>query len=472
MSLETFGAERAVLSILIHNPDKYFSINDMLEENDFSSIAAALVYGVIKNLITSSDNPSIDMHLIMAEAERLGIEDFLRHTLNGEFVNAVITFKANPSNLDRYVADIKCASIKRSLITKCEDMKDDIEKHVGSPLALRDMVETSIIGTLDKIDAGEKDIISLADDFEEVINGYADHAGSFGIDIGLPRWQEDIGHIRNGAITGIFASTKVGKSQLSMHAAYKTAIVQRYPTLYLDTELQPRQQQMRLCGIITGIPYNVIESGEWRSSKVMIDKLHEAFEIVKNAPLFYKNIAGLSVHSVIPTIRKFVYQYLGGKIPDDQPKGLVVYDYIKLMDLGDLTKNVQEYQLIGILLSQLHDCAAKLNIPIMALGQLNKQEDIGIRRIVENVDSASILRPKKREEIEEDGIERGSHVLEVRYSRHGRGHDFNEWVNLFFDKSCGNFKEDKRNSEVVSVVKVVRDAYDDNRIGKLSDARE
>lgn len=473
MTLETFGAERALLSILVHNPDKLFSVNDLIEEADFSSTAASLVYGVVRDIILSNDKSEIDMHLILSEAERKGIQDFLRHTLNGEFVSAVVDFKPSPANLIKYAADIKCASIKRKLISKCDDIKDEIEEHTGSPIQLRDMVENSIISTLDKIDSGEKDIVSLTEDFEEAINYYADHAGTFGIDVGLPRWQEDVGHIRNGAITGIFASTKVGKSQFSMHAAYKTAIVQKLPALYLDTELQPRQQQMRLCGIITGIPYNIIESGEWKSNREMIERIKKAFQMVKDAPLFYKNIAGMSVHSVIPTIRKFTYQYLGGKVVGDQPKGLVVYDYIKLMDSTDLAKNVQEYQLIGLLLSSLHDCAAKLNIPIIALGQLNKKEDIGIQRIIENVDSATILRPKRREEIEEDGDARGSHVLEVKWCRHGPGHSFNEWVNLFFDKSCGQFKEDKRNSEVVTVVSQLREMYDESSsMSKLADARD
>jgi hypothetical protein len=173
---------------------------------------------------------------------------------------------------------------------------------------------------------------------------------------------------------------------------------------------------------------------------------------------------------VIPTIRKFVYQYLGGKVIGDEPKGLIVYDYIKLMDSSDL-KNIQEYQLIGLMLSGLHDCAAKLNVPILALGQLNKQEDIGIHRIVHNIDSGTILRPKRREEIEEDGPARGNYALEVKYCRHGPGHGFNEWINVFFDKSCGKFKEDKRNGDVVTAVSILRDyaSGGEKPIGRLAD---
>ena len=257
-----------------------------------------------------------------------------------------------------------------------------------------------------------------------------------------------------------------------MWSAFKTAIQDRKPVLYLDTELQLRQQQMRLCGIMTAIPYNVIEKGTWKSNRNQIDRIKAAFELIKNAPIFYKNIAGKSVHSVIPLIRKFCYKELGGPIIGDEGKGLVIYDYIKLMDSKDMDR-LQEYQLIGLLMSSLHDCAAHLNIPIITLGQLNKQEDVGIRRILENVDSATMLRPKKEEELKEDGPKRGTHVLEAKWVRNGPGHGWGEWVNIHFDKSCGQFKEDKRNSEVATAIKRVKQIImqeEATNIGSISEA--
>lgn len=228
---------------------------------------------------------------------------------------------------------------------------------------------------------------------------------------------------------------------------------------------------MRLCATISGIPFNIIESGKWKSNRTAITKIKEAFEVVKNAPIFYRNIAGMSVNGVIPTIRKFTYRQLGGPVVGDEPRGLVIYDYIKLMDQKDLSGNLQEYQLIGLLMSSLHDCAARLNIPIMCLGQLNAQGNIGIRRISENVDSATILRPKTPEELQEDGPARGNHVLEIKYSRNGPGHEYGEWINIFFDKSCAQFREDKRSSEVETVVaKMKKQAEEDTK--KLSEVRE
>jgi replicative DNA helicase len=470
MSIEAQNSERAILSIICKNPDQFFALNDLLAEADFSNTGSSLIYTVVKELITKTQAKHIDAVLIGSEAERLGVENFVQYTLNGQLVDAILKMNVNPATLNKHLLDVKQASIKRALLTKCDDIKQDIEESKGSIADLRNMVETSILQTLQQIDTGlgNEDMVCLADDFEHVINQYADRAGQIGIDIGFPRWQADIGHIRNGAITGVFARSKVGKSQLSMYSAFKTAIEKKQPVLYLDTELQARQQQMRLCGIISGIPYHVIESGAWRSDKSMIERIKRAFAVIKNAPIYYKNIAGRSVNAVIPIIRKFVYKHLGGPVKGDVPTGLVVYDYIKLMDSSDLSKSLQEYQLIGLLLSHLHDCAAQLNIPIMALGQLNKQEDVGIDRIIHNVDSVTVLRPKKAEELENDGPARGTHMLEVKYCRNGPGHDFNEWVNLHFDKSCGGFKEDKRNSEVATAVNRVIESDS----GKFGDTKE
>jgi replicative DNA helicase len=471
MSIEAHAAERAILSILIKEPDRFFTINDILLPGDFVNTGSALIYEIIKDLIVAEKSVKLDKHIIIATAEQKNVDGFYHHTLNGELIDAIVEQNINANNFVKFVAAVKQASLKRALINKCEDLKDDIELWDGKTIDMRNMVETSILDSLKALDTGEDEVQCLADNFEETINNYADLEGDMGIDIGLRRWQRDVGYIRNGAITGIFASTKVGKSQLSMWSAFQAAVIQRKPVLYLDTELQLRQQQMRLCGIMTGIPYNIIESGKWKGDREQIAKVKEAFAVIRDAPIYYKNIAGRSVHSVIPLIRKFVYKNLGGPIIGDEGKGLVIYDYIKLMDSTDVDR-LQEYQLIGLLMSSLHDCAAHLNIPIMALGQLNKQEDIGIRRIVENVDSATILRPKKLEELQEDGPSRGTHVLEARFARNGCGHSYNEWVNVHFDKSCGQFKEDKRNSEIVTVVKKLKESLQQEattNIGNISE---
>ena len=246
--------------------------------------------------------------------------------------------------------------------------------------------------------------------------------------------------------------------------------------------MQARDQQMRICSQLTAIDYAEMETGAWKNSPEKIKLIKEAFGKVKEAPIYYKNIAGKSVSYVIPIIRKFLHKHVGGKTKGIVPRCLVVYDYVKLMDPKDL-KTAQEYQILGFLLGALHDLAAKWNFPMLVFGQLNRTgltvdsvaAVAGSDRITHNVDSLSIFRQKRLDEIDGDGEMRGTHILKALLARSGPGHDYDEWVNLTFNKKSGQFVEDKRNSEcqdVINQIDAIKDRLHNQGTAPFGDIRE
>lgn len=488
--LEAVGAERAILSILLKKPDSLFTVDEILDENDFTNTGNQVIYTIIKELILEDPSTKLDSALIISHAESKGIKDFFRLTQNGDLLSAIHTTAKgiNESSIGKHIAAVKKASIKRHLIETLDDLKDDVEVYSGSAMDLKNMVEDTVFNSMSDIDSCDEEIVNLSEDFEEVINSYADDDATLGLDIGFPRFQRDCGNLRNGTVTGIFARAKEGKSQIAAHSMKMIGIdtnelLGRLPVLYLDTEMQARNQQMRLCSMMTGISYNRIESGAWRSDPTELEKVKGAFKKIKNAPIYYKNIAGKSVNYVIPVIRKFIYKHIGGKTTGNTPRCLVIYDYIKLMNPSDL-KMAQEYQILGFLLAALHDLASALNFPMLVLGQLNRealQRDsigtiAGSDRITHNVDSLSLFRQKRPEEIELDGHQRGTHLMKVFITRNGPGHDFDEWINIHFDKSRGSFKEDKRNSEIQLAIRganpAVRDRIEDQDTAEFGNIRQ
>lgn len=467
--LQALGAERAVLACLMKQPDAYYEVNDIIAEDDFSNLGNKLIFSVMKDILENDKGAKLDHYLIISRAEQKGIQDFLRHTQNGELLDALETTKqsVNTESLKKHVAAVKDASIRRKLIDTFSNMGDDIEGFNGSAIELRQFVEDKVLGTTRLIDNGPDELENLSVGFEETINELADRETPIGINIGFSRFQKDCGQIRNGTVTGIFARAKAGKSQFATFSVHNVSIVPpehlRLPTLILDTELQAMDQQMRLCGMMTGIPYEIIESGAWKSNKEQVKLMKDAFQKIKKAPLIYKNIAGKSINQVVPIMKKFVHQYLGGPQKGNKtPRGLIVYDYIKLMNAKDIA-HAKEYEMLNFLLSNLHDAAIELNVPILAFGQLNReafkadseQAVAGTDRINWNLDSVSILRRKKPEEIEADGIQRGNYILKCLLARRGAAHDDDDWINLDFQKNCGRFKEDKRQSEVAEAIRQI-----------------
>jgi len=479
--LQAVGAERAILSILMKEPTLLFDIDDILSPSDFTNGGAEAIYSLIRDIILEDKAAQIDQYSLISRAEQRGVKDFLSLTHNGELLEALEHTSVGPGSLGRHVNAVKSMSVKRHTINMLDDVKDQVEEFTGDAVDLTSMVEDRVFQEMRSLDTGDEDIDCLADNFESVINAYADQNSLIGLDVGLPRWQRDVGALRNGTVTGLFARAKGGKSQFSAHCAVEVAVKQGLPVLYLDTELQLRMQQMRVAGILSGIGFSRIESGAWKSKQEEVDKLTECFGMVKDSPFYYKNIAGRSFRYVIPVIRKWFHKYVG-KSEGDRPSCLVVYDYIKLMDMNDL-KGAAEWQVLGFLLSAIHDVAAKLNIPILCLGQLNREAlkvdsegtIAGSDRITHNVDSLTILRWKRPDELEADGEQRGNAMMKALLARSGAGHDYNEWINLHFEKSSGQFKEDKRNSEVIAAIQgisPIRDRLEEAETAPFGELRQ
>lgn len=487
--LEAIGAERAILSILMKEPSKLFEINDIIGPDDFVNSGNRLIFSCVEDLVVEEDTTIIDQYILISHAEQKGIKDFLSLTENGELLNALDVTKnsVNPGSIKKHVHAVKTASIKRTLLDTIDKLKDDIEDFAGEPIDLRNLVEEDILSSMEILDSGDDELVNLADDFEDIINNYADIAATLGLSIGFERWEKDVAAFRNGTVTGIFARAKEGKSQIAARAVKEIGIIGdaklgRLPVLYLDTEMQARDQQMRICSQLTAIDYAEMETGKWKGNPEKIKLIKEAFGKVKEAPIYYKNIAGKSVSYVIPIIRKFLHKHVGGKTKGIVPRCLVVYDYVKLMDPKDL-KTAQEYQILGFLLGALHDLAAKWNFPMLVFGQLNRTgltadsvaAIAGSDRITHNVDSLSIFRKKRLDEIDGDGEMRGTHILKALLARSGPGHDYDEWVNLTFEKKSGQFTEDKRNSEcqdAISQIDAIKDRLHDQDTAPFGDIRE
>ena len=131
--LEAVGAERAILSILIKKPDALFTVDEILDENDFTNTGNQVIYSIVKELVLEDPNVSLDSALILSRGEEKGIKDFLRLTQNGDLINAIqATSKAvNESSLCKHITSVKKASIKRHLLMTLEDLKDDVEEYDG-----------------------------------------------------------------------------------------------------------------------------------------------------------------------------------------------------------------------------------------------------------------------------------------------------------------------------------------------------
>jgi len=88
-----------------------------------------------------------------------------------------------------------------------------------------------------------------------------DPEGARGIQTGFPRLDAIIRGLKDVNI--ISASTGVGKTAFALNLGVRIAIYQKIPALYVNCEMNLAELTVRLQGILSGVPSEIILSGRY-----------------------------------------------------------------------------------------------------------------------------------------------------------------------------------------------------------------
>ena len=116
---------------------------------------------------------------------------------------------------------------------------------------------------------------------------------------------------------------------------------------------------------------------------------------------------------------------------------MIIYDYLKLMDSAEIKGDMKEFQILGFMITALHNLALKYEVPILTFIQLNRDgitkestdTASGSDRIIWLCSNFTIYKRKSDEEIAKDGPENGNRKLVPVISRHGEGIQPGDYIN-------------------------------------------
>ena len=458
------AAEFALLAGLCRRPEIYFNVQQHLSVDDFSTKAHQKFFIVLQRLLLNTQGDLVVTNAgLLAEASALGFKDFWEVTREGELIDACLEYEASKADVGRAFLQVKRETVKNGYggmlkkldkyLRETSDETNDIINHVDN--ALIDL-SNKLQGVVDD------NIIHLPERALDVIDDLAEHPGELGVDIGFPTWQRAIGGLRNGAVTFIAASAKVGKSQIGARAAVELS---RYiPVLYCDSELNEIAQSVRAFGMHTEVNYEILETGLWKEEdvhKIVRDGYDKTFatqcqlarQIVEDPhiraefqarKLYYKKMTGMTAREMLPFLRRWVTQTVGLDNQTRQARCLIVWDYIKLARVDEVrAMGVGAHDVIGDACMALHDFAEEFNLPILAFGQTNREVDknlsmiAGAKKIVELVDSVSLFHKKDAQDM--TASPSGTHEMHILATRYGKG--VSTHIDVAADLSIGKFKE-------------------------------
>jgi len=347
-------AEISVLSILLHNPDKFFETQD-LRSYMFSSEPNQLIFRLMADLLAKKLVPDLNML-----ETNLGSTGTMLKAGGRDYLNYIYKFNSNENNLKEFV-DIVINSYKaKSLISLATQAQQQVITSGDPNGAINSLRES-----LDKLTS-----ISASDDIESLntimdlslrrIEERVSNPGIPGIKTGLKAVDTATSGMQPGTLWIIAGRPGMAKSGMVCNIAYKQAI-EGVPSLIISREMPKEQLAKRLITIDTGIENTAITMGYLNSRE--LNKVRESVEKLKKLPIYIDSNFFSSSDYIFATIRKYQANF-GVKV--------IYLDYLQLV----VDRNNEATHALGRVTRMGKLLANELKITTVLLSQLNRNVEM------------------------------------------------------------------------------------------------
>jgi len=462
MILADPSAERAVLSgICKYGDEVYLEVADILQETSFTIDSNSIIFKCLKTLCEKHEIKSIDIASIFSVAQDLGVSSVLSRKEETQHLKAILDFPVNKENVLKFAAKVRKLQIARLLHEQLETAKEKLLSVTGSePVSnIVSIAEDTVFDFTSLINDSESNPVCLGDGLADYVQSLIDNpVDQIGIPTGFPVYDQAIGGgLRKSTVNVIAARPKTGKTLLVDNMGLNIAKL-GIPVLNLDTEMTKEDHINRILAMLTETEIANIETGKFANSQDKKKKIDEAIQQLSEMKIFYKSIAGKPFEEQLSLMRRWIVKDVGLEDDGTAKPCVIFYDYLKLMDSQGMSQDLKEYQVLGFMMTSLHNFATRYKVPIMAFIQLNRDgitkestdTASGSDRIIWLCSNFTIFKRKSDEEIAEDGPSEGNRKLVPIISRHGGGLDDNDYINCHMKGWCAKITEGRTKLEIAN----------------------
>ena len=349
--------EKAVLGALMIDKDAYLEVCDKLRPESFYEPRNQMVYEAIQKL--SMDENPVDMLTVV---DMLGKMGKLEDVGGPAYVADLSSRVATSANLEYHANIVAEKYLSRQMISyvsvigkktydESYDIKDVVQEAESTLFELSQKNMKKDYSVLAPIVDKAMDMVKIAHANKGGITGIS--SGYFKLDDMICGWQ-------NSDLVIIAGRPAMGKTAFALSLAKNIAADQKIPMAFFSLEMSDVQLANRLISNACMIEGTKLMSGQldradWLRLDKKIDKL-------KDAPLYIDDTEGLSVMELRTKARRLVRE-----------KGvkLIMIDYLQLMTASGMKYNSRQEE-VSLISRSLKGLAKELNIPVLALSQLNR----------------------------------------------------------------------------------------------------
>jgi len=358
---QALDMEEAVLGAIMLEKEALISVLDVLKPDSFYKDAHQKIFSAIINL--SQKEKAIDILTVTDELKGTGE---LNEIGGPVYISQLTNRVASAAHIEFHARIVAQKYIQRELI------------RVASEIQNRAFDET--IDVDDLLDYSEQELFDIAEGnikketakinilIQEAIDQIQEAGKKEGSLIGVPSGYTKLDRITSGwqrsDLIIVAARPSMGKTAFALSMAKNMAVDHQRPIGIFSLEMSSIQLVTRLIVSETELPSHRIRNGkldeqEWKQLEAKIKGLVEA-------PIYIDDTAAISLFEFRAKARRLKLQH---------QVQLIIVDYLQLMTGTGDNKGSREQEVSSISRS-LKAVAKELDIPIIALSQLNRSVEM------------------------------------------------------------------------------------------------
>ncbi len=352
--------EQVVLGALMLEKDAYMNVCDILTPDAFYDPVNAKIYDAICTL-GFNQNP-IDM---MSVTEQLRQNGTLEECGGAVHITELTARVFSAANVEYHAKIIAQKYLARRLISfaakietdafdESNDVDDLLQEAEGQ---LFEISQTHLKREVTQIDP----VLNLA--IEQIQSARNSQSGLSGLETGFTELDRKTSGWQNSDLIIIAARPAMGKTAFVLSMAKNMAIDRSTPIAIFSLEMASVQLVKRLISNVAEIDGKDIKSG--RLSDDQENRLNTNMRMMFGAPLYLDETPGLSITELRTKARRLVREH---------DVKLIMIDYLQLMNASGMKLGSREQE-VSMISRSLKGLAKELNIPIIALSQLNRSTE-------------------------------------------------------------------------------------------------
>lgn len=354
-------AEQSVIGGLLIDNQAWYKINDILNHEDFYHPSHKIIFSVLEEL-SSKSKPFDFLTLIETLKSSGNIDKIGKET----YVYEIIYQTPSSANIKHYAEIVR----EKSLLRKYINIGNKIIEsgYSTSGISASELIEKTE-GEIFKLSSLKNDRNNSSLHINEVIPKTIEHIEKVrklgrtvtGLETGFNDLDRLTSGLQPGELIIVAGRPSMGKTMLAMNIAENVAMQEdKKVVLIFSMEMPAQSLSMRMMSSLGKIDHQNLKSGrltetEWLSLNFVIGKISQTNIIIdETSALSPSELKSIS-HRVFRKYEKI---------------DLIIVDYLQLMKVQNHKGNKVEE--VSEITRALKSLAKELNVPVIALSQLNR----------------------------------------------------------------------------------------------------